>query len=127
MTCPQCKKDVDVYMAVFWNGTHWHRSCAVMFQKKEIVKIEKKLRSSAITQIQHAEQTNVLKDALIDLNCLNEIVDAENTDHQNLGKIMVRRGFGKRVDTNRLIESGELTHKQLEKAKEIRKLYDGDS
>lgn len=123
MVCSFCKKEVDLNFAVFWNGAHWHRGCAVMFQKKEIVKIEKKLKSSGITQIHHAEQTLFLKEAKEDLKCLIKTAKEELKDIQELGKVMVRRGFGKRCDTNKRLESGKISHKQLEKIKEIKELY----
>lgn len=123
MTCPYCKKSVDLFLAVFWEGKHWHRSCAVMHQKKEIIKIEKKLKSSGISQIQHAELIPVLLEAKLNLNCLMRVQKEEENDQRILGKIMYNKGFGKRVDTQKLLESGDLTQNQIAATKKIKLLY----
>lgn len=123
MSCPECKKDVNMLLAVFWNGSHWHRSCAVMRQKKEIVKIEKKLASSSISQIHHAEQKILLEDSIQNLKCLIKVNNSENEDAQKLGKIMIRHGFGERVDTHHLLEVGELSQKQIKASQEIKRLF----
>jgi len=123
MTCSYCKKSVDMFMAVFWEGRHWHRSCAVMHQKKEIVKIEKKLKSSGISQIQHAELLPVLLEAKLDLKCLIGVEKDEVNDQRVLGKIMYPKGFGERTDTQKLIESGKIPQNQIEATKKIKSLY----
>ena len=123
MTCKACHKKTDELLAVFWNGNRWHRGCAVNFQKAYISKIEAKLRTSSISQIKYCELEKELTEAREDLRCLVQIYADESKDTQELGKVMVRRGFGKNVDTNKLLESGKITPKQLEKSKIIKELY----
>jgi len=126
MTCPECRKNVDELMATYWNGHQWHRGCAVKFQQGQISKMEKKLKSSGISQIKYLEVQEEIKEAREDLKALKQIQKDENKDIQELGKIMIRRGFGKRIDTHKLLESGQITKKMIEKAEEIKELYSSD-
>lgn len=126
MTCPECRKVVQELMATYWNGSQWHRGCAVKYQKMIVSKLEKKLKSSGISQIKYLEVERDLEDAKEDLKALIQIQRDEQKDTQSLGKIMVRHGFGKRVDTHKLLESGTITQKMIEKSTEIKELY-GDN
>lgn len=123
MKCGDCHKNVDELLATFWNGKQWHRSCAVKYQKEYIDKLNKKIASSGISQVKHAEVQKELEEAKEDLKALIKIQKDEHHDTQCLGKIMVRHGFGKRVDTHRLLESGEISRKMIERASEIKELY----
>lgn len=127
--CPQCRRsldNVDDWMATFWNGDHWHRRCAVLYQQKSIVKLEKKLKSAKITQACYSELVHELDEAKADLEALKKIAQDERTDRHGLGSKLVRHGFGSRIDTHKLLEAGKITHKQVERAAEIKALY-GDT
>lgn len=124
MVCPECRRVVSELLATYWNGSQWHRGCAVKYQKGVVSKLEKKLISSGITQIKHAEIQIELEEAKEDLKALIQIQRDEHKDTQELGKVMVRRGFGKRVDTHNLLESGEITKKMIDRAAEIKELYE---
>ena len=124
MKCKVCRNNVDPLMATFWNGQRWHRSCAVKYQRSVIDKLEKKLSSSGISQIKYLELQKDLVEEKEDLKCLIQTELEEQSDLQKLGSILVRRGFGKNVDTHSLLESGKITKKMISHSEDIKQLYE---
>lgn len=124
MPCPICRKEADIMLAVIYEGDRYHRSCLVQRLKKVIVSLEKKMTSPGISQINHAVSTRELDEKRLDLKAAERTYQEEKTDKQQLGKIMIRRGFGARVDTHKLLERGEVTKKQIDRAAEIKELYE---
>lgn len=122
--CPYCKlKIINEILATFWDGYRWHRACAVKYQLKQVKKYQKALCSPNITQATHSRIIAELKEAEADLKALRVIASEENEDKKEIGKIFVRRGFGARVDTHKLLVGGELTQKQISRIAEIKRLY----